>query len=178
MFCMKQCQFQTQNVPFSVTADDMYACKSACVWVRERERKSCVSIVCIGRVWYWFRLTFVSVFLYVTALAALTFITWLNNTGNTTRGKLNVYRYMGTAVDIRSSLLNPVLMEGIILCFSTGVWGSFCVTFICISALMTAVHSCQLCNLLPNCYCEMYHMEDALTFNFLSWGHKVHKLLC
>ena len=103
-----------------------------------------------------------SVFLFhcITVLAILTVIIWLNTTRIRTHGKVSAYGYVRTEVKILSALLNPVLMEGIILFFNTEVWGSFCVKLICMSVLKI-IYNCHLHDLIPHCSCEMYHLQDT-----------------
>jgi len=58
---------------------------------------------------------YVSLLHCITALAILIVIIWLNNIRNTTHGKINAYGYARTEVKTLNALLNPILMESIIL---------------------------------------------------------------
>lgn len=110
---------------------------------------------CLTLVW-----AYVSLLHCITALAILIVIIWLNNTRNTTHGKIIAYGYVRTEVKTLNALLNPVLMESIVLFFSTEFWGSFSVKLISICALKI-IYNCQLHDFILHCNCEMYHLQDT-----------------
>jgi hypothetical protein len=66
-----------------------------------------------------------------------------------------------------NALLNPVLMESVILFFSTEFWGSFCIKLLCIYALKI-IYDCQLHDFIPHCDCEMFHLQDTTSIQPLS----------
>jgi hypothetical protein len=75
-------------------------------------------------------------------------------------------------------MLNPFLVEGIIIFFNTGVPVCFCVKFMPTAALTKIIPNCWLRALSLSHYCEMYRLQNTdFQFDVLPRVHQAHSFM-
>lgn len=84
-------------------------------------------------------------------------------------------RYRNWSGSLLITQVNVVPVEGIILCFITGVWVGFYVKLMLVTAWMKTVYNCLVLDLLPGYSSEMFHLQNIdFLFDLFCWLHLMH----